>query len=58
MNVIPQVVVVGRALKPTDLVVEAFQLVIHVNGQPAKAEIPNDIDGISSDVDDSDNISR
>jgi len=38
---IPQVVTpVGRALPPIVLLVVGFQLLIHVNGLPAKAEPP------------------
>ena len=38
MMIVPHVVVVGRALVPMVLVVVGFQLLIHVNGQPAKAK--------------------
>ena len=38
--IVPQVVLVGRALAPIVLVVVGFQLLIHVKGQPLKAYEP------------------
>ena len=55
MMLIPHVVVVGRALVPMVLVVVGFQLLIHVNGQPLKALVPN---SDNSNVSDSDSNSN
>ena len=43
MMIVPHVVVLGRALVPMVLAVVGFQLLIHVNGQPAKALVPSDL---------------